>query len=65
MLSRLGITGWDCCRTCCVCVQTDAMEVEDKRAHKEIMDDASINVSGAIEVFRLPQVRVGAGRVLM
>lgn len=46
-------------------VQTDATEAEDKRAHKAIMDDTSINVPGAIQVFRWPQVRVGLTYVLL
>eukprot|EP00903_Cladosiphon_okamuranus_P012982 g12115.t2 len=35
--------------------RTDKTEAEDKRAHKAIMDDTSIDVPGAIQVFRWPQ----------
>lgn len=42
-----------------LCVQTDAIEAEDKRGQQEIMDDKSISVPGAIQVFCGPQVPVG------
>lgn len=48
--------GLGCCRARSLCVQTDATEAEDKAAHKAIMEDKSISVPGAIQVFRYPQV---------
>lgn len=44
-------------------MQTDATEAEDKRAQIAILADMSIDVPGAIRVFRWTQVRVGMGWV--